>query len=91
MNIYLIKDFFEKKSLVGKLVLACEYETLKTTESLHDDKKVTREKYNCLINTVLLLIICLFILAVISVSCYHYYSGYWIKKTLYRINIKWIV
>ena len=34
----------QKKFLFGKLVLACEDEILKTTETSLDDKKVTREK-----------------------------------------------
>ena len=34
----------QKKFPFGKLVLACEDEILKTTETSLDDKKVTREK-----------------------------------------------
>ena len=38
------------------------------------DKKVTREKSNFLIHTISLVIICLLLLAVISISCYYYYK-----------------
>ena len=38
-----------KKCLFGKLVLPCEDETLNTTETLLDDKKVTCQKNNSLI------------------------------------------
>ena len=42
---YLIYEYLNTKNcscekrLIGKLVLACEYEILKTTETLIDDKK----------------------------------------------------
>ena len=39
------------------------------------DKKITREKSNFLIHTISLVIICLLLLAVISISCYYYYKS----------------
>ena len=42
----------------GKLVLACEDETLNTTETSLVDKKFAYEKNNYLIHTILLIIIC---------------------------------
>ena len=48
-----IKKCLCKKSLFSKLVLACEDKISSTTENLLDNKKVTCEKGNCLIHTVL--------------------------------------
>ena len=42
---------------------------LNTTETSFDDKKETREKNNCLVHTISLVIICLLLLVVICVSC----------------------
>ena len=69
-----------KKRLISKLVLECEDETLNTTETSPDDKKITSEKINCLVHTISLVIICLLLLAVVSVVCYYYYIWYWIKE-----------
>ena len=38
------------------------------------DKKITREKSNFLIHTISLVVICLLLLAVISISCCYYYK-----------------
>ena len=52
----------------------------------------TCEKNNCFTHTILLVIICLSLLVVISISCYYYYTRHWIKKSMHcRINIKLIV
>ena len=75
-----IKNCSSKKPLSSKLVLLCEDEILNTTETSLVDKKVTRKKSNCLIYTISLLIICLLLLAVISVSCYYYHTKYLNKK-----------
>ena len=40
-----------KKRLIGNLVLACQDETLNTTETSLDDKNPTCEKCNCLPHT----------------------------------------
>ena len=50
------------------------------TETSLDDTKVTCEKNKCLINTISLVIMCLFLLAVISISCYYYFTRQWIKR-----------
>ena len=50
------------------------------TETSLDDTKVTCEKNKCLINTNSLVIMCLFLLAVISISCYYYFTRQWIKR-----------
>ena len=59
------------KTLLGKLVLACQDEKLNTTEASLDDKKVKCKKRNCLIPTISLVIICLLLLVVICISCYY--------------------
>ena len=69
-----------KKHLIGKLVLGCEDEILNTMETSPHDKKETCEKSNCLIHTISLVIICLLVLAVVSIGCYYYYTRDWIKK-----------
>ena len=74
-----IKNCSFEKRLFGKLVLANEDEMLNTTETSTDDKKVTREKSNCLIHTISVVIICL-LLIVISISCYYNYTKHWIRK-----------
>ena len=62
------------KHLFGNLVLACEGETLNTTETSLDYKKVSCEKIsNCLIYKALLLIISLLALVVICISYFSYY------------------
>ena len=80
-----IKNFSRKKRLFVKLVLACTDEMLNTNEiAVKDlscvtsivDKKVTYEKNNCLIYTISLVIICLFLLVIITISCYYYYAKY---------------
>ena len=71
---------------IGKLVLECKDEMLKTPETLLDDKKKTRKK-NCLIHTISLAIIflslqVLFLLAAITIT-----QKIGLKKnTYYRIN-----
>ena len=40
----------------------------------------TCKKSNCLIFTISLVMICLLLLAVVSIGCYYYYSREWIKK-----------
>ena len=75
-----IKNCSCEKRLIGKLVLGCEDEILNTTETSPDDKKVTCEKSNCLIQTILLVNICLSLVIVISISCYYYYTRDWIKN-----------
>ena len=43
-----------------------------TIETLLNDKEVACAKSNCIIHTILLVIICLFLLVVICVSCFYY-------------------
>ena len=75
-----IKNCSCEKRLISKLVLECEDEILNATENSIDDKKVTCKKYNCLIQTISLVIICLLLLAAVSIGCYYYYAGNWIKE-----------
>ena len=76
-----------EKLLISKLVLEFEDETLNATESSIDDKKATCVKKNCLIHTISLVIICLLLLAIASLTCYYYYTRYWKKKiNYYHIN-----
>ena len=51
--------------------------------------KVTCEKSDCLIHTISLIIICLLLLTVISISCYYYYMRCW-KKTNVKMGNKFI-
>ena len=62
------------------MVLACEDEILNTTEISLDDLKVICEKINCLIRTISLAIICLFLLVVVFISCYYYYTEHQSKQ-----------
>ena len=62
-----IKKCSCEKSLIDKLVEVCEDEILNATEASLDDRKVTREKINCLIHTVSLVVIC-FLLSVFLFS-----------------------
>ena len=57
-NIETLKNVCVKKSLFGKLLLACEGEIWNTTETSFDDKKVTCEKRNYLIYKILLVFMC---------------------------------
>ena len=69
-----------RKRPINKLVLECEYEILNTTDTiLITDKKVT-SKNNCLVYIILLTIMCLILLAVISISFYYCNTRYRLKK-----------
>ena len=58
------------------MALECEDKILSTTETLLNDKRAAYAKSICLIHTKSLVIICLFWLVVIYVSCYFYYTKY---------------
>ena len=75
-----IKNCSCEKRLIRKLMLEYEDEILNTSETLLNDKNITRKKSNCLIHTILLIIICLVLLVVIYVSCYFYYTKYQSKQ-----------
>ena len=80
-----IKNCLCKKLLIGKLVLECEDEILNTTEISLDDKKVTCEENNCLINMISFAILCLLLLALslslaLSIGCHYYYTRDWMNK-----------
>ena len=51
-------------------MLACEGETLNTIKTWLDYKKVTGQKNEYFIHTILLVIICLLLLVVLCISCY---------------------
>ena len=57
-----------EKCLIGKLALECEDEISNTTETLLNNKKVICEKG---IHTILLIIICMLLSAVVSIGCYY--------------------
>ena len=60
---------------------ACEDEILNATNTSLADKKCNNMKKNkCLIHIISLVIICLLLLAVISISCYYYYTKNQIKN-----------
>ena len=71
-----IKICLCEKRQFDKLILTCEIEMLNTTEILLNYKKITSEKSNCLNHIISLVIICLSLLFVISISCYFYYTKY---------------
>ena len=75
-----IKICLCEKRQFDKLILTFEIEVLNTTEILLNYKKITCEKSNCLIHIISLVIICLSLLFVISISCYFYYTKYWSKQ-----------
>lgn len=61
-----------KERFFDKLVLTCEcgiVKTLGTVSTNFIDKKITYEKDHCLVYTILLSILCLFLLDVISINC----------------------
>ena len=71
-----IKICVSEKRQFDKLILTREIEMLNTTEILMNYKKITSEKSNCLNHIISLVIICLSLLFVISISCYFYYTKY---------------
>ena len=75
-----IKKCSCEKRLIGKRVLTCEDEMLNTIETSLDNKKEPCHKDNCLIHPISLVIICLLLLALVSIDCYYYYTREWIIK-----------
>ena len=57
-----------EKRLIGKFVLQCEDEMLNRTDTSVDDNKEACEKYNVFIHTILLIIICFWLLVVVSIT-----------------------
>ena len=64
-----------RKRLIDKLVTECEYEILSTILLNTTDTVSIADKSNCLINIILLTILCLISLAIVSISCYSYYRS----------------
>ena len=74
-----------RKRLIDKLVLECKDEVLNTillntTQTISVAGKRVKCKNNCLIYIVSLAIMCLILLATVSISCYYYYAKYWLKN-----------
>ena len=65
------KNCSSEKRLIGKSVLECEDKILNTTETSINDKKVTYGKSNCLIQTILLVLIFLLLLAIVYIASYY--------------------
>ena len=85
---------FWKKRLFGELLLTFKNEILNTNENSLVDKKVTCEKNNWFIHTILLTRMRFLLLVVICFTCYHYYTRHWIKKNTHSYqykmnNVKW--
>ena len=59
-----IKNYTCEKRPIGKLVLECQDEILNTTETILNGKRVACSKSNCLINTILFVMICLLMLVI---------------------------
>ena len=74
------KSCSSKKRLIDRLVLAREVEILTRTKIWLGDEKVTWDKIDFLFHNILLMIICLILIVAISISCYYYYTGDWIKN-----------
>ena len=67
------------KRLIDKLVLKFEDKVLNSTDTASiTDKKVSC-KNNCRTYIILLIIMCLILLAIVSISCHCYYTKYWLK------------
>ena len=70
-----------RKRLNDKLVLECEDEILHKTDTISITNKKVTCKHNCFIYITLLIIMCLILLAIVSISCfYYYYTRYCLKK-----------
>lgn len=77
-------------------MLTCEDKILNTRESrliYSLNKKVTYDIvtyvsniYRCPIYAISLVIVCIFLLVVVSINCYYYYTKHWLKKTFYHIS-----
>ena len=76
-----------RKRLFDKLVLKCEDEILDTTDTISITYVKETCKNNCLIYIILLKIMCLILLAIVSISCYYYYTRYWTKREYSMSNI----
>ena len=70
----MLKDLSFEKRLIVKLVLECEDEMLDRTDTSVDNNKEACEKDNYFIHTISLVIICLWLLVVVSTLCYYYYT-----------------
>ena len=77
---YIHTKIVMRKCLFGKLILAYANKILNTVETTLVDKKETCEKSYSLIYTILSVIILLFLLAVIFISCYNYCTKDWVRK-----------
>ena len=82
LNWQIDRNCFCKKCLIGILVLKCEDEIFNITQTSLNDNKVVCEKSNCLIHTISVVIICLLLLVIISISCYYCYTRDLMKKTM---------
>ena len=71
------------KCLFVELLLTFKNEILNTIENSLVDKKVTCEKNNWFIHTILLIRMCLLLLVVICFNCYYYYTKHWIKRNMH--------
>ena len=64
------KNWSCEKLLICKLLLECQDEILHISGTLFNDRKVEYRKSNCLLYTILLVIICLLLLVVTCISYY---------------------
>ena len=55
-------------------------EILNTNETSLDDKKCNIQQKKSIVQTVSLEIICLLLLAVVSIGCYYHHTRDWIKR-----------
>ena len=69
-----------EKRLIRKLVLECEDEMLNTIKISLVEIKKTCKKNSCPIHKISLVIMCLLLVAVVSIGWYFFYTSDWIKK-----------
>ena len=70
-----------RKTLTDKLASECEDKILYATDTISITNKKVTCKNNCLIYIILLIIMCLILLTIVSISCY-YCTRYWLKKRI---------
>ena len=75
-----IKNCSCEKYLIGKFVLGWEDEILNKNKTSPDNKNLTCKKNSRLIDTILLVIIYLLLLAVVSICSYYHYKRDSIKS-----------
>ena len=69
-----------RERLIDKVVLEYKDEILNTTHTTSIAHKKVTSTNNCFIYTISLAIMCLILLAIVSIGYYYYYARYCLKK-----------